>query len=120
MPYRPVELMNNTWYELQERMKALGYISANEKVEQTTLQALDESARLKPSDNVNQLHVKIVRCNSLKSRQVGKRTGHSPPTQITFCVKLLIIHHFTLVSSAGFSRSVFTLTLHSLPRIINY
>lgn len=52
-------------------MKALGYISANEKVEQVTLQALDESAHQKPPDNVNDLHVKILRCNDVKSRQPG-------------------------------------------------
>lgn len=54
-------------------MKALGYISANEKVEQTTLQALDDSAHQKPPDNVNEMHVKILRCNDLKSRQHGNQ-----------------------------------------------
>lgn len=53
-------------------MKALGYISANEKVDQTNLQALDESAHTKPPDNVNQLHVKLIRCKDVKSRQAGK------------------------------------------------
>lgn len=52
-------------------MKALGYISANEKVDQTNLQALDESAHMKPPDNVNQLHVKLIRCKDVKSRQAG-------------------------------------------------
>ena len=53
-------------------MKALGYISANEKVDQTNLQALDESAHTKPPDNVNQLHVKLIRCKDVKSRQAGE------------------------------------------------
>jgi len=52
-------------------MKALGYISANEKGELTTLQALDETAHQKPEDNINQLHIKIVRMTDLKSRQAG-------------------------------------------------
>lgn len=54
-------------------MKALGYISANEKMEQTSLQALDETANQKPPDNVNQLHIKIIQCNDINSRQSGKR-----------------------------------------------
>lgn len=53
-------------------MKALGYISTNEKGEQTTLQALDDQAHLKPPDNVNQLHVKVVRAGNIHSRQTGK------------------------------------------------
>ena len=53
-------------------MKALGYISTNERGEQTTLQALDDKAHLKPPDNVNQLHVKLVRASNVHSRQPGK------------------------------------------------
>lgn len=52
-------------------MKALGYISTNDRGEQTTLQALDEKAHLKPPDNVNQLHVKIIRAGDVHSRQTG-------------------------------------------------
>ncbi|XP_067934908.1 protein fantom-like [Watersipora subatra] len=53
----------------KERMKALGYISSNERGEQTTLKALDDKAHLKPPDNVNQLHVKVIRASNVHSRQ---------------------------------------------------
>ena len=58
-------------------MKALGYIGANERGEQTTLQALDDKAHLKPPDNVNQLHVKVVRASDVHSRQTGECTAVS-------------------------------------------
>ncbi|XP_060079479.1 protein fantom-like isoform X2 [Ylistrum balloti] len=53
----------------KERTKALGYVTSNEKAATEALQALDETAVKRPADNVNELHVKILRCANLKPRR---------------------------------------------------
>ncbi|XP_022337426.2 protein fantom-like isoform X1 [Crassostrea virginica] len=53
----------------KERTKALGYVMSNQKAAADALQALDENAAMRPKDNINELHIKIVRCTGLKSRQ---------------------------------------------------
>ncbi|XP_062566792.1 protein fantom-like [Saccostrea cucullata] len=53
----------------KERTKALGYVMSNQKAATEALQALDENAAMRPKDNINELHIKIVRCSGLKSRQ---------------------------------------------------
>lgn len=53
----------------KERTKALGYLTANQIGAADTLQALDENAQRRPMDNVNELHMKIVRCAKLKARR---------------------------------------------------
>ncbi|XP_076449555.1 protein fantom-like isoform X2 [Babylonia areolata] len=53
----------------KERTKALGYLSANERQMKENLQALDEEAARRPMDNVNELHIKIIKCSKLKSRR---------------------------------------------------
>ncbi|ESO82700.1 hypothetical protein LOTGIDRAFT_184477, partial [Lottia gigantea] len=55
----------------KERTKALGYITQNDRATKDQLQALDEAARGRPMDNVNELHVKIRQCSRLKSRRSG-------------------------------------------------
>ena len=56
----------------QERTKALGYLMANERMASQAIQALDESAAQRPPDNVNELHVKVVRCSKLQPRRQSK------------------------------------------------
>ncbi|XP_021379190.1 protein fantom-like isoform X5 [Mizuhopecten yessoensis] len=53
----------------KERTKALGYVTSNEKAATEALQALDETAAKRPADNVNELHVKILRCSDIKPRR---------------------------------------------------
>ncbi|KAK3603408.1 hypothetical protein CHS0354_009388 [Potamilus streckersoni] len=53
----------------KERTKALGYMASNMRATDQALQALDETAALRPKDNVNELHIKIIRCSGLKSRR---------------------------------------------------
>ncbi|RUS82637.1 hypothetical protein EGW08_009590 [Elysia chlorotica] len=53
----------------KERTKALGYIMTNERMASQALEALDETAMQRPPDNVNQLHVKVVRCHKLVCRR---------------------------------------------------
>ncbi|XP_069113817.1 protein fantom-like isoform X2 [Argopecten irradians] len=53
----------------KERTKALGYVTSNEKAATEALHALDETAAKRPADNVNELHVKIIRCANLKPRR---------------------------------------------------
>lgn len=43
----------------RERTKALGYLNANERAAGEALKALDEVAEKRPTDNVNNLHVKV-------------------------------------------------------------
>jgi protein fantom len=56
---------------LQERTKALGYLTANERQVKDDLKALDDDAALRPLDNVNELHIKIIKCSKLKARRPG-------------------------------------------------
>lgn len=53
----------------KERTKALGYIMTNERMASQALEALDETAAQRPPDNVNQLHVKVIRCHKLMCRR---------------------------------------------------
>uniref|UniRef100_K1QMS1 Protein fantom n=1 Tax=Magallana gigas TaxID=29159 RepID=K1QMS1_MAGGI len=53
----------------KERTKALGYVMTNQKAAADALHALDENAAMRPKDNINELHIKIVRCSDLKSRR---------------------------------------------------
>ncbi|KAJ8302489.1 LOW QUALITY PROTEIN: hypothetical protein KUTeg_018885 [Tegillarca granosa] len=53
----------------KERTKALGYITINERATEQALEALDETAAKRPKDNINELHVKIVRCSKLRPRR---------------------------------------------------
>ena len=46
------------------------------------LKALDEVAAMRPADNINQLHIKIIRCIGLQARRKGSRTLQ---TMLTFC-----------------------------------
>lgn len=50
----------------------MGYVMSNQKAAADALQALDENAAMRPKDNINELHIKIVRCTGLKSRQPSK------------------------------------------------
>ncbi|KAL3860281.1 hypothetical protein ACJMK2_010423 [Sinanodonta woodiana] len=49
--------------------KTHGRIHGTALLSDQALQALDESAALRPKDNVNELHIKIVRCSGLKARR---------------------------------------------------
>ncbi|KAL4234620.1 Protein fantom [Mactra antiquata] len=53
----------------KERTKALGYVSTNIRAADQALQALDEAAAKRPPDNVNELHIKLVRCTGLRARR---------------------------------------------------
>ncbi|XP_053402324.1 protein fantom-like isoform X7 [Mercenaria mercenaria] len=53
----------------KERTKALGYMSTNIRAANEALQALDEEAAKRPPDNVNELHIKLIRCTGLKARR---------------------------------------------------
>ncbi|XP_019629312.1 PREDICTED: protein fantom-like [Branchiostoma belcheri] len=55
----------------KERTKALGYIAANERATQQALQVLDESTAPRAKDNVNDLHIRVVRCSDLTARRDG-------------------------------------------------
>lgn len=46
----------------------------NQKAAADALHALDENAAMRPKDNINELHIKIVRCSDLKSRRPSKLT----------------------------------------------
>lgn len=53
----------------KERTKALGYINANNQSTMKALKALDEVAAMRPADNINQLHIKIIRCIGLQAHR---------------------------------------------------
>lgn len=55
----------------QERTKAMGYLTANTKYSNEALKALDDAAVIRPLENVNELHIKIIKCSRLKSRREG-------------------------------------------------
>ncbi|BFZ12751.1 hypothetical protein BsWGS_15789 [Bradybaena similaris] len=55
----------------KERTKALGYIMTNERLVTQALEALDEVAAMRPPDNVNEMHVKVIRCSKLQSRRLN-------------------------------------------------
>lgn len=57
------------FFSIQERTKALGYIMTNERLVTQALEALDEVAAMRPPDNVNEMHVKVIRCSKLQSRR---------------------------------------------------
>lgn len=50
----------------------MGYVMTNQKAAADALHALDENAAMRPKDNINELHIKIVRCSDLKSRRPSK------------------------------------------------
>ena len=56
----------------QERAKALGYLQSNQAVAEQALEAMDEAVAQRPPDNVNELHIKVVRCEGLNSRTEGR------------------------------------------------
>ncbi|KAL8619480.1 hypothetical protein ACOMHN_011831 [Nucella lapillus] len=53
----------------KERTKALGYLTANDQQMKEAVKALDEEAARRPMDNVNELHVKVIKCSKLKARR---------------------------------------------------
>ena len=56
---------------MQEKSKALGYIASNQRLAEQALEVMDEEAALRPPDNINEIHIKIVRCAGLKARREG-------------------------------------------------
>ncbi|XP_052059743.1 protein fantom-like isoform X6 [Mytilus californianus] len=56
----------------KERTKALGYITTNKRAAEIAIEATDEVAMKRQQiDNINQMHIKIIRCNGLQSRRRG-------------------------------------------------
>ncbi|XP_033116274.1 protein fantom-like isoform X2 [Anneissia japonica] len=57
----------------RERVKALGYMTSNQRATQQAIQALDDdTATTRRGDqNINELSVRIIRCNGLKARRQG-------------------------------------------------
>ncbi|VDH99812.1 protein fantom [Mytilus galloprovincialis] len=56
----------------KERTKALGYITTNKRAAEIAIEATDEVAMKRQQiDNINQIHIKIIRCNGLQSRRKG-------------------------------------------------
>ncbi|XP_076110467.1 protein fantom-like isoform X7 [Mytilus galloprovincialis] len=56
----------------KERTKALGYITTNKRAAEIAIEATDEVAMKRQQiDNINQVHIKIIRCNGLQSRRKG-------------------------------------------------
>ncbi|KAK2187638.1 hypothetical protein NP493_159g03000 [Ridgeia piscesae] len=55
----------------KERSKALGYIESNTRLAQQAVTAMDEMAAKRPVDNINELHIQIIKCDELKSRREG-------------------------------------------------
>ncbi|XP_059142176.1 protein fantom-like [Physella acuta] len=53
----------------KERTKALGYIMTNQRLANQALEALDDIAAQRPPSNVNEMHVKIIRCSRLIPRR---------------------------------------------------
>ena len=53
-------------------MKALGYVESNMRATEEALQAMDETAARRPKDNINELHIKIIKCQGVKARREGK------------------------------------------------
>lgn len=57
---------------LQERTKAMGYVESNLlKADHTAVVPLDDVARLRAPDNVNQLLVHVIGCSGIESRRKG-------------------------------------------------
>ena len=56
---------------MQEKSKALGYIASNQRLTEQALEVMDEEAALRPPDNINEIHIKIVRCAGLEARREG-------------------------------------------------
>ena len=56
---------------IQEKSKALGYITSNQKLAEQALKVMDEEAALRPPDNINEIHIKIIRYSGLKARREG-------------------------------------------------
>ncbi|KAG1692944.1 Protein fantom [Nymphon striatum] len=50
----------------KERGKALGYIAVNRNTTRSALSILNDGKEEEKDDHVNELHVKIIRCNNLK------------------------------------------------------
>ena len=72
---------------LQERVKALGYLSANTAATKKTIESLD--AELRQDENeVNQLLVQILSCNHVQARQPGSTV---------FCTLLDDFKHFRAI-----------------------
>ncbi|XP_071959078.1 protein fantom-like [Antedon mediterranea] len=57
----------------RERVKALGYMTSNQRSTQQAIQSLDEgSVTSRPGDqNINELCIRIIRCNGVKARRSG-------------------------------------------------
>ena len=47
-------------------------MTTNIRATDQALEALDEVAAKRPPDNVNELHIKLIRCSSLKPRRESK------------------------------------------------
>ena len=57
----------------------MGYIASNVQATDQALQALDDDAAQRPHDNINQLHIKVIKCGDLIARREG-RSGMSGVT----------------------------------------
>lgn len=56
----------------KERTKALGYVTTNKRAAEIAIEASDEVAMKRQQiDNINQIHIKILRCCGLQSRRKG-------------------------------------------------
>ena len=56
----------------KERTKALGYVTTNKRAAEIAIEATDEVAMKRQQiDNINQIHIKIIRCCDIQSRRRG-------------------------------------------------
>ncbi len=62
---------SSAFLTMQERAKALGYITMNQRATEQALELMDEEALQRPPDNINEITIKISRCMSLLARREG-------------------------------------------------
>lgn len=89
----------------RERVKALGYMTSNQRVTQQALANLTQADTEAPTrdrdENVNELTVKVLRCNDVKARREGKRKGIQPNPYVVYRFFDFNDHDTTTVHSSN-------------------
>ena len=58
---------------------------------QQALQAMDEEATRRPPDNINQISIKVIRCNDVQARREGKGECWYRSLSVYLCLLLAFI-----------------------------
>jgi hypothetical protein len=75
---QPLPFLGNLYFIIRNRKTVKGIRTTNKRAAEIAIEATDEVAMKRQQiDNINQIHIKIIRCCDIQSRRRGMRIYHT-------------------------------------------